>query len=155
MAGEAAFERVLREVADLISQRGEVSLLWQDLVCPLRKAIHFDCLAYGLHDSHQNVMRMNWIETGERHDPAEARDLPLDDSFAGWVWQTQQPLVLNDVGAETRFHPATSILMKHGIRSYCIVPLTTARAPLGALGFGSKRKNTFVATDLKILNQVA
>ena len=155
MAGEADYNRALREVADRAAQGGEVARLFQDLARPLQRVIAFDFLNYSLHDSGRNVMRLNVIESADAQDLPRILEMPIGNSCSGWVWQTQQPLVLNDVAGETRFQPATSILLKHGIRSCCLVPLTTADRRLGALGFGSKKKNSYAGADLEFLQQVA
>ncbi len=118
MAGETDYNRALREVADLAAQGGEVARLFQDLARPLQRVIAFDFLNYSLHDSARNVMQLNVIESADAQDLPRTLEMPIGNSCSGWVWQTQQPLVLNDVAGETRFQPATSILLKHGISSY-------------------------------------
>src|SRR5262249_1748659 len=55
---------------------------------------------------------------------------------AGWVWQIQQPFVVNDVDEETRFPDFLPRYREHNVRSLAILPLTTAQHRLGAMGFG-------------------
>ena len=46
-------------------------------------------------------------------------------------------------------------LREHGLRSYSVLPLSTAHVRLGALGFGSKRADAFTSRDLQFLRRVA
>ena len=155
MAGATDCNRALREVADVTAQQSDPFRLFQDLAQPLQRIIPFDLLSYALHDSDREVMRLHMIESGAPCRLAGPLDAPIDTSCAGWVWRTQQPLVLNDIAGETQFQPVASILLKHGIRSYCMVPLTTARSRLGALGFAARQKDAYAQSDLECLQRVA
>ncbi len=56
---------------------------------------------------------------------------------------------------ETRFPRVTEVMRQQGVKSYCVVPLTTAQRRLGALGFGSLQEATYDGSDLEFLQQVA
>jgi len=71
------------------------------------------------------------------------------------VIDTQQPLIVPDTAAETRWPLAMAELRGHGIVSFCSLPLTTARRRIGALGFGSRPPLTYTATDIAFLGEVA
>jgi formate hydrogenlyase transcriptional activator len=110
-----------------------------------------------LHDPERNVMRFHILEAPDRNfcDPLGGQDLPVDESPGGWVWQHQQPLVVSNLAMETRFPRATDTVCQQGVKSYCVVPLTTAQRRLGALGFGSLQEATYDTADLEFLQQVA
>jgi formate hydrogenlyase transcriptional activator len=59
------------------------------------------------------------------------------------------------VEKETRFPRVTEVMRQQGVKSYCVVPLTTAQRRLGALGFGSLQEATYDGSDLEFLQQVA
>ena len=82
-------------------------------------------------------------------------ELPIDDSSGGWVWNNQKPLVCTNVEHDTRFPRAMELIRDEGIRSFCMVPLTTARRRLGALAVGSLHEQLYDAGDLAFLHQVA
>ncbi len=63
--------------------------------------------------------------------------------------------MVSGVGNETRFPRVTAILRQQSIKSLCVVPLTTAQQPLGALGFGSLQEAAYDDADLEFLQQVA
>jgi len=50
-------------------------------------------------------------------------EVPVEDSPIGWVWQTQQPLLVQDQEVEERFSGVLAGLKQKGIRSYCALPL--------------------------------
>lgn len=147
--------QTLLEIADLIAQHRDLAGLFHDLALHLRRVVKFSFLNYVLHDAENNVMRLNIIEGLGAHALPLPLVMPTEDSCDGWVWQTQQPLVLLDIAQETRFAPVMEVLREHGIKSYCVLPLTTAQRRLGALGFGSKTEGAYTQDDLAFLQRVA
>jgi formate hydrogenlyase transcriptional activator len=87
--------------------------------------------------------------------PREPMEVPLEDSAAGWVWRNQMVLALDDLLTEKQFEPGLRWLRDRELRSYCVLPLTTVQARLGALGFGSKRVHAFNSDDVQFLHRVA
>jgi formate hydrogenlyase transcriptional activator len=82
-------------------------------------------------------------------------ELPIEEAPGGWVWKMQQPLLVPDILQESRFPKVTQLLSDHAVRSFCIVPLTTSRRRLGAMGFGSLHEGAYGDADLGFLQQVA
>jgi formate hydrogenlyase transcriptional activator len=82
-------------------------------------------------------------------------EFSMEESIAAVVWQTQQPLIISDTECETRFTTAIKLIRTHGVRSSCLVPLTTARRRLGALHFGANRVGAYSEEDLDILQLLA
>jgi formate hydrogenlyase transcriptional activator len=82
-------------------------------------------------------------------------EYPVDGDHSGWVIETQQPLIVPDTAAETRWPRAMAELREHGIVSFCSLPLTTARRRIGALGFGSREPVTYTAAEVGFLGEVA
>jgi GAF domain-containing protein len=62
-------------------------------------------------------------------------EVQVEESPSGWAWQNQQPLVVDDLTAESRFFPVLRTLHEKGLRSYCWLPLTTAQKRLGTLAW--------------------
>jgi formate hydrogenlyase transcriptional activator len=81
--------------------------------------------------------------------------LPVDDSPVGLVWQTQQPLVGRDVTELARWPQFLEQVQPLGLRSFCWLPLTTARRRLGTLGFASRQPGHSVEGDVGFLQLVA
>ncbi len=89
------------------------------------------------------------------YDVLASQDLPVEESPGGWVWQHQQPLVISDTEIETPFPGVTEAVHQQGVKSYCVVPLTTAQRRLGALGFGTSLQSTYNDAGLEFVQQVA
>ena len=79
----------------------------------------------------------------------------MDESPGGLVWKTQQPLTVDDVEKEERFPGLMSLFRENGVRSFCIVPLTTAQRRLGAMGFGSLQPRAYQDDEIAFMQQVA
>ena len=151
---EIDHHKVLLEVADLMVHHRNLPELFAATAEQLGKVAAAEFTNFSLHDPARNVMRL--------HDALEGKDLarppievPVMDSPGGLAWQTQQPLVVPDVNAETRFSPEMNFLKDKGIRSYCALPLTTAEKRLGALGLGSSRVSAYSEENLPLLRRVA
>ncbi len=147
--------RTLLEVAEAISVHRDLPSLFHDLVQRLHRVVTFEHMRLLLHDPERNVMRLHVLETPQASELPPCSDLPVDESPGGWAWQTQQPLVIPRVEAETRFPKVTPCMLAMGVKSFCVVPLTTAQRRLGALGFGSLQEAAYDGSDLEFLQQVA
>src|SRR5437016_447624 len=148
--------QALLEVSEAIAVHRDLPSLFHDLVERLHHVVNCECMRLLLHDPDRDVMRLHTLETPEQKcDALGCQELPVDESPGGWVWQHQQPLLVSDVEKETRFPRVTEVMRQEGVKSYCVVPLTTAQARLGALGFGSLQEATYDGSDLEFLQQVA
>src|SRR5262249_11026253 len=76
-------------------------------------------------------------------------------SASAWVWQHQQPFVVEDVDQIPVGDARTDRMRRFGIRSSCGMPLTTPRRQLGAFNLGSSEPGTYSADDLDFLQRVA
>jgi formate hydrogenlyase transcriptional activator len=145
--------QTLLEVTESIALHRDLSALFRDLAQSLRKALQFDYLSVRLHDPERQVMRIHILE---RSSPLELDDeLPVSDSLGGWVWENQQPMIINNVEEEIRFSRALKLLRQNGIKSCCSLPLSTVHRRLGAMTLGSVRERAYQRTDLTFLEQVA
>ena len=79
----------------------------------------------------------------------------MEDSPSGWVWEQQEPLVVPDLDQDMRFVKAMDLLQGYGVKSMCILPLTTAHRRLGAVGFGSQRVGAYGEEGVEFLQLVA
>src|SRR5438105_10942568 len=148
--------QALLEVSEAIAVHRDLPSLFHDLVQRLHHVVNFEYMRLLLHDPERDVMRLHTLETPEQKcDALGCQELPVDESPGGWVWQHQQPLLVSDVEKETRFPRVTEVMRQQGVKSYCVVPLTTAQRRLGALGFGSLQEATYDGSDLEFLQQVA
>jgi formate hydrogenlyase transcriptional activator len=149
---EIDHHEVLIEVADLMVLHRNLPELFAAVAERLGKRAAAEFTNFALHDPARNVMRLHVLEGNDLAGPPI--EVPVPDSPGGIAWQTQQPLVVPDVNAETRFPSVVNLLRERGIRSYCALPLTTADKRLGALGLGSLRANAYREANLRSLERV-
>ena len=144
--------RTLLTVAEAIISHRDLHGLFHDLAERLDRVVRFDYLVLVLHDGPSNTMRRHILEPSA---PIDAPAItPVEEGPAGWVWQTQQALIIPILAEETRW-PRLLEPLKQTISSLCYVALTTARHRLGALAFASKQCAAYNAADVDFLQLVA
>src|SRR5215475_2160681 len=157
--GQALFSRdqyrTLLEVAEAIAVHRDLSELFQDLAQRLPRIVPFDYINLVLYDPACHVMRLQLLVTPEPSTISPGLELRVDGSPGGLVWQTQQPLMVEDVAQEDRFPRLMPLLLENGVHSFCAVPLTTALRRLGAMGFGRKHKRVYEEAEVRFMQQVA
>jgi len=145
----------LLEVSEAIAQQRDLPALFHDLAERLHSVVEFDFLTLILHDPARNVMRLHILETRHPTDTKTGKETPVDGHPSGWVWQTQQPFVVSDIEEETRFPDFMQRLREYGVRSFALVPLTTAQRRLGAMGFGRLTPQRITDSELQFMQRVA
>jgi len=145
----------LVEVSHSIASHPDLAGLFHDLLQRLRRAVRFDFLNLMLHDAASNMMRLNVLEATVPVTVPLSLALPVEDIPAGWVWQQQQPLLIRDLEQEKRFAPAVRLYLESGLKSYYVLPLTTAQRRAGAISFGSTLADAFSESDTRLMRQAA
>ena len=145
----------LLEVTQAIAAQRDLDELCRDLARYLPHVVQVNFVALSLHDPAKNTMRLQTIQANVPADLVGGHEGPVDDNPAGLVWQTQQALLVPDVSQERRWQNVIGCMMEDGVRSFCIVPLTTVRRRLGAIGFLSQEKEAYSEADIEFLQLVA
>jgi len=149
--------QALLQVAESIAHHRDLTDLFHDLAARLHDVAHFDYLNLVLHDPERQVMRLHLLET-LREKPTHLRvgqELPMAATPSGRVLETQDPFVVSDVETETFFPSLMDALRQEGVRSFCVVPLTTAQRRLGTLGFGKLQPHHYDGSEVDFMQQVA
>ena len=147
--------RLLLEVSESIVAHRNLNDLFRDLAQRLPRVIAFDYINVLLHDPARDVMRMHILVAPESSTIQPGLELPVEESASGLVWKTQQPVVVDDLDAETRFPRLIAMMRENGVQSFCALPLTTALRRLGSFGFGSLTKRVYGEGELDFMRQVA
>jgi formate hydrogenlyase transcriptional activator len=100
-------------------------------------------------------MRLHILETEQPSTIRPGAEFPMGETPSGWVWETQQPFILDDTEEETRYPDLLQILRENGVRSFCSVPLTTAQRCLGVLSFGRATPHHYAEVEISFIQQVA
>ena len=145
----------LLELSKAIASHRDLSQLFHDIACRLRNLFSFRDLAVMLHDGQRNVMRSYFFEGCEEADWSSKQpvEVAIDESFNGYVWREQQPLIIRDLEQDTRF-PSAQKLRDKRIRSICCLPLSTVHQKLGTLNLWSEEPGAYDTFDLKFAQLV-
>jgi len=147
----------LLDVSEIIAQHRDLNTLFHELAVRLRSVVDSDFLSLVLHDPAKNVMRLHVLETSLEYERGKMPGMehPVEGSPSGWVWQTQQPFIVEDVLTESRFKEFLTRLSQEGVRSFASLPLTTAQRRLGSMGFGRLRPQAISDSDIQFMQRVA
>ena len=146
--------QALLAVAESITSCRDPEELFRGLARHLQRVVRFDRLGLVLLHPERGVTSARVLETsGTGFTTLPER--PVDGTHAGWVIDTQQPLIVPDTAVETRWPGAMAELRERRIVSFCSLPLTTACRRVGLLGFGSREPVTYTAADVAFLGEVA
>jgi formate hydrogenlyase transcriptional activator len=106
------------------------------------------------HEQHGTMCQ--YAQAGSPEAPTRAATaFRVEEAPAGWVWQTQRPLIIPDIRVEARWPLFRELFRRTQTQSTCLVPLTTVRRRLGTLCFMSRQVAAFDDRDLEFLSQVA
>jgi len=150
----AEMYQALLEVAQAISAHRDIHELFRDLAQRLPRVVQVNFVSLSLHDPTRNIMRLHTIQANVPADLIGGHEEPVEETPAGLVWQTQQPILVPDLAEEHRWPKVTQRMQEDGTKSFCVVPLTTAVRQLGAMGFSSLQKAAYSEADVDFISQV-
>src|ERR1700722_17011188 len=146
------YEALLRVSQTLISTRSSEEL-FSLLARELRTVVNFYVMGVGIYDEKTHTMPTK--SYGEPGIPLKAPQFALEETFSWWVYQHQQPLIIPDLDADTRFPAVAEMLKRSGVRSVCALPLTTVHRRLGGLAVGSLETDAYSKEEVSFLSLVA
>jgi phosphoserine phosphatase RsbU/P len=114
----------------------------------IARIIEFDAFAVYLLDQRRGELQTAYAVGYP--DSVAPLPLKLGRGLVGAAVESQMPLLVNDVAADTRYVPIVP-----GMASELVVPLLHKKRPLGALNILSRHKDQFTAADMELLRQFA
>ncbi len=147
--------RALLEISESIATHRDLPALFHAIAQRLHRLVTFDFIGLTLPDADRTTVRLHVLESSLPTEVKEGFEFPIEEATQEIVWEQQKALVVTDLEFETRFPRNVELLRKEGIRSFCLLPLTTAQRRVGALAFGSVKKEAYYGADLEFLQQVA
>src|SRR5216684_9182709 len=154
-AGKAAtdrYEALFRVAQTLISIRSSEEL-FRLLARELRAVVKFYVMGVGIYD--ENARQIHLTSYGEPGVPLQVPQFTPEETFTWWVYHHQQPLIIPSLDSETRFPAVGEMLKNRGVRSVCVLPLTTVHRRLGGLAVGSIEANAYSKEEVNFLSLVA
>jgi formate hydrogenlyase transcriptional activator len=151
---EMRYEALIR-VSNAIGTHRDPKELFGALVRELHRVVRFDHVGVSIYDEKSNTFRRHFVDAETETDILPDPELKMEESDVWWVYQNQEPLVTSLATQDPQVCKFREILKKHGIRSVCTLPLTTAHSKVGALTFASKASDIYTAEEVHFLSVVA
>ncbi len=126
-----------------------------DLARFLASVVKFEFLGVVLHDAERHVFRLHALEGSVSPKSQVGTEIPESDSSVRVILENQKPIIINDTEKEARFADLVEPARPYGVRSMCLLPLTSARRQIGVLVFGTTYQKDYDAEDLKLMTTVA
>jgi formate hydrogenlyase transcriptional activator len=145
----------LLELSKAIASHRDLTQLFHDLACRLQMLYKFRSLAVMFHDSSRNIMRSHFLETCAPTKWQSPKEVPIEGSVAGWVWEHQEPVVVHDIALEENRFPFARTVPNHPVKAICSFPLTTANQRLGVINFWSDEAGIYDDIDLEFTGLLA
>jgi formate hydrogenlyase transcriptional activator len=147
--------QALLEVSEAIASHRDLNNLVQDLARRLPHLVPLNFIGLALYQPDRDTIQDYIIQGNIPADIEGGKEWALDAHPGGYVWQTQQPLIIRDLTQDPRFPAALPLMLEDGVHSMCVVPLTTALRRLGSLEFASVEQGTYQDAELAFFLQVA
>ncbi len=147
--------RALLEISESIATHRDLPALFHAIAQRLHRLVSFDFIGLTLPDADRHTVRLHVLESSLPTEVKEGFEFPIEEATQEIVWEQQKALVAADLEFETRFPRNVELLRGEGIRSFCLLPLTTAQRRVGALAFGSVKNGASYGADLEFLRHVA
>jgi formate hydrogenlyase transcriptional activator len=147
--------QTLLAVAEAIVAHRDLQALLDDLAGQLHEVVRFDHVILVRHDAVNNLMHRHLFDHVGSLPDEHPVAFPVEDTPAGLVLQTQQLLILSTLAEVAPWPRFLKHVQPLGLKSCCILPLTTARQRLGTFCFASKEQAAYDDADLDFLQRLA
>src|ERR1700741_1313740 len=142
-------------VSNAIGTHRDPEVLFSALVRELHRVVKFDCVGVSIYDQKSNTFQRRFLDAVTEAAIPPDPELTMEESDAWWVYQNQEPMVTSLAAEDAQACKFREILKKHGFRSVCTLPLTTAHSKIGALTFVSKASDIYTPEEVHFLSVVA
>lgn len=152
---KAAEESLLLELSSAMLAGLDIRTTLAAIGAGIQNVAPHDFAVIALMDSESGELHAQGLPPNEDAIFSSETMLPLEETPSGWVFRTQQPLLLKNLRTE-RF-PAESLerYWKAGVRSAYWLPLRGRQRMIGTLFIGSRSETAFDPIDVEMLLQIA
>ena len=152
---QATRYEALRRASDVIASQADLNGVLENLARFLPSVVKFEFLGVVLHDAQRQVFRLHALEGSVSPKSQVGTEIPESESSVRVVLEDQKPIIINDTKKEAKFADLVEPARPYGVRSICLLPLTSPRRQLGVLVFGTTYQKDYDAEDLKLMTTVA
>jgi formate hydrogenlyase transcriptional activator len=145
----------LGEMCRAIASHRDLSQVFDGLSPHIAELLPSVYVSIVLHDEESATMRLHVLHTSRSTPDWIGQDFDIDDSPSGLVWRNQMVFVCDDLEKEKRFAKAKALFREHGVRSLCVLPLTTPTGCLGALTIGRAEPRAFEEEEVEFARLIS
>jgi formate hydrogenlyase transcriptional activator len=149
---------LLLDVTNLLLTHRDLPSLFHSLSDCIGRVIPHDYACVATHRDHASDPRRLKYELivvdGTRRPELEARELIMSNAFAAHM-AAGQPLVFDVEYVQQNNPPLANVFRSVGLRSFCALPLRTARRTVGILNVGSRQVDAFIPPAVQLLRQIS
>jgi transcriptional regulator with GAF, ATPase, and Fis domain len=154
LAEERDRAHVLLEVETTLAASLDLKQLLLAAASSLHQVVSHDSASISYFDERADSLRECALDPAAGY-ANEGIPIALGDSLPGRVFRRQEVLLFDRDSLETLQLPDAKRLVGQGIRSASLIPLTTAKGPVGVLRLASNSDDAFPPDRLGLLKQVA
>ena len=145
--------RLLLEITDVVARAESLPDAFKELATPVLALTGGELLNLSLYDPLRDCMQTHYWTKDQQS--GEFAPSPVDEAASGWAWKHQKAIAIPDTQHERRFPGCVPTLLGHGVRSYTVLPMSTASSRFGALGLGRNIPEVLDSEDIEFLSRVA
>jgi signal transduction histidine kinase len=147
------YQRLLELNSELVGTL-ELDTLLQSIVEAAKELTDSEAASILLHDQQSQKLYFE-AATDSLGDQLLERDVPAENSIAGWVFFNNEPIIVADTLSDPRFFGEVDAHTRFQTNSILGVPLTTKDEVLGVIEAVNKQNGTFNEDDVLILQSLA
>jgi formate hydrogenlyase transcriptional activator len=148
------YEALLRASSAIATCRDSEKVV-QRFADELRKFINFDYVVISVIDESTGELRWKVFNAFEIEVSPDWPVFQPHETPSGWVYESQQPMVIPDWNTESRYERLGELLRSCNIRSSCVLPLSTAKRRVGTFAVGMSTSNSYTEEEVQFLSLVA
>ncbi len=144
---------VLLAITGVILEGESLRNLFENLAPLLQELTGCSLVSVVFYDSSSNAMAAHfWRKDNDTVGPTT---FPVSETPSGWVWLHQDSVAIPDLRRETRFGQGVQALLALGVRSYVVLPVSSANRRYGTLGLGRMTPDPDESRDVDYLGRIA
>jgi signal transduction histidine kinase len=144
----------LVELSVILNSTLDLDVLLQLITATATELLECEAASILLYDE-KNPRLYFAAATGSNPDKLAEIPVPIDNSLAGTIFRTNQPLVLNNVQQDPRHYSLVSDHIKFKINSLLGVPMLIKDRTMGVLEAVNKKEGGFTDSDVAVLSVTA
>jgi formate hydrogenlyase transcriptional activator len=147
------YEDLLRAITAIAGYR-DIATFRERFASELRRFISFDYVIVNIINSATHVVEWRMLDAPGRNHEVTVQ-FEADETPTAWVYENQKPVIIDDWDYETRYPRLREFFRNFGVRSTCVLPLSTVHRRIGVFATGTSQPGAYSAEEVEFLSVVA